>query len=122
MRHIAFFVEGDTYDASVRVDMIKGTTPPSYYVGNWLVMMMNLDRHKDDFDVDKVKAAILNTQCFEPIRLSKFGELYSINGGGNHRVCQAKFLGIDMVPCEVTEFVFVGPDEPLSAPAPSCRD
>ena len=47
--------------------------------------------------------AILNTKCFEPIRLSKFGSLYFIDGGGNHRVCQAKFLGLETVPCEVTE-------------------
>ena len=77
----------------------------SYYDNNWLVMMMKLDRHKDDFDVERVKDAIFNTKCFEPIHLSKYGELYFINGGGNHRVCQAKFLGLETVPCEVTEFV-----------------
>lgn len=36
---------------------------------------------------------------------SKYGDIYFINGGGNHRVCQAKFLGIETVQCEVTEFV-----------------
>ena len=54
---------------------------------------------------DQVKEAIFNTRCFEPIHLSKYGYLYFINGGGNHRVCQAKFLGLETVPCEVTEFI-----------------
>lgn len=36
---------------------------------------------------------------------SKYGDIYFINGGGNHRVCQAKFLGIETTQCEVTEFV-----------------
>ena len=55
-------------------------------------MLMSLERHMDDFDVEKVKKAIFNAKCFEPIHLSKYGDIYFINGGGNHRVCQAKFL------------------------------
>lgn len=74
-------------------------------------MMMNLERHKNDFDVEAVKEAILNTKCFEPIHLRKYGSIYFIDGGGNHRVCQAKFLGMDMVPCEVTEYVFYETEE-----------
>lgn len=105
VKNIACYIEGKTYRDSVPVADIKGTLHASYYDNNWLVMMMSLDRHKNDFDVEKVKEAILNTQCFEPIHLSKYGDIYFINGGGNHRVCQAKFLGIDTVQCEVTEFV-----------------
>lgn len=105
---IANYLEGETYQANVSVADIKGTLHPSYYDSNWLVMLMSLERHKDDFDVEKVKEAIFNTQCFEPIHLSKYGELYFINGGGNHRVCQAKFLGLERIPCEVTEFVKIG--------------
>ena len=105
VRHIAYYVETETFQTNVPVVYIKGTLHPSYYGKNWLVMMMSLARHKDDFDVEKVKAAILNPMCFEPIHLNKYGDIYFINGGGNHRVCQAKFLGLEMVPCDVTEFV-----------------
>ena len=105
VKDIAYYVEGETYNANVRVADIKGTLHRSYYGNNWLVMMMSLERHKDDYDMEKVKEAILNTKCFEPIQLSKFGDIYFIDGGGNHRVCQAKFLGLETVPCEVTEFV-----------------
>lgn len=105
VKDIAYYVEGETFQSNVRVTDIKGTLHASYYDNNWLVMMMKLDRHKDDFDVERVKDAIFNTKCFEPIHLIKYGELYFINGGGNHRVCQAKFLGLETVPCEVTEFV-----------------
>ena len=105
VKDIANYVEGETYHANVPVADIKGTLHASYYDNNWLVMMMKLDRHNDDFDVERVKDAIFNTKCFEPIHLSKYGELYFINGGGNHRVCQDKFLGLETVPCEVTEFV-----------------
>lgn len=105
VKGIAQYVEGETYQANVPVADIKGTLHASYYDNNWLVMMMNLERHKTDFDVKKVKEAIFNAKCFEPIHLSKYGDIYFINGGGNHRVCQAKFLGVETVPCEVTEFV-----------------
>lgn len=67
-------------------------------------MLMSQERHKDDIDVTRVKEAILNTNCFEPIHLSKFGIFYFIDGG-NHRICQAKFLRLETVPCEVTEYV-----------------
>ena len=103
--HIGYYEAGDSRKATVRVADIKGTTHPSYYGENWLVMMMNLDRHKEDTDEEAVWAAILDAGGFEPIRLSKFGELYFVDGGGNHRVCQAKFLGIEEVPCEVREWV-----------------
>ena len=105
VEQIAYYVEGETYNANVRVADIKGTLHPSYYGLNWLQMLMSLERHKNDIDVEKVKEAIFNTQCFEPIQLSKFGSTYFIDGGGNHRVCQARFLGLDTVPCEVTEYV-----------------
>lgn len=102
--HIAYYSAGDSYKATVRVKDIKGTTHPSYYGENWLVMMMTLERHKEDTDMNAVKEAINNKECFEPIQLSKFGDLYFIDGGGNHRVCQAKFLGLETVPCEVREW------------------
>lgn len=105
--NIDYYAEGEIYKDNVRVADIKGTLHPSYYGLNWLQMLMSLERHKNDFDVEKVKEAILNAQCFEPIQLSKFGSIYFIDGGGNHRVCQAKFLELEAVPCEVTEFVLV---------------
>ena len=105
VKDIAYYESGETYVANERVDAIVGTTHPSYFGLNWLQMLMSLERHKDDIDVTSVKEAILNTKCFEPIRLSKFGNFFFIDGGGNHRVCQAKFLGLETVPCEVTEYV-----------------
>ena len=108
VKDIAYYENGETYVANVQVDAIVGTTHPSYYGLNWLQMLMSLERHKDDIDVTSVQEAILNTKCFEPIQLSKFGNFFFIDGGGNHRVCQAKFLGLETVPCEVTEFVKVG--------------
>ena len=105
VKDLGGYVKGRSYEAHIRVEDIKGTTHPSYYGNNWLVMMMSLERHKTDTDIEAVRAAILDTSFFEPIQLSKFGDLYFIDGGGNHRVCQAKFLGLEMVPCEVTEYV-----------------
>lgn len=105
VKDIAYYVEKETYNANVSVKDIKGSTHPSYYGNNWLIMIMNLERHKVDTDIEAVRAAILDTGCFEPIQLSKFGDMYFIDGGGNHRVCQAKFLGLETVPCEVTEYV-----------------
>ena len=66
VKHIAYYAAGDTYKANVPVSLIKGTTHPSYYGKNWLVMMMNLDRHKEDTDFEAVIKAISDTQFFEP--------------------------------------------------------
>ena len=45
VNNIAYYVEGDTYQANVPVADINGTLHASYYDNNWLVMMMKLDRH-----------------------------------------------------------------------------
>lgn len=79
VKNISHYVEGETYRDNVPVADIKGTLHPSYYDNNWLVMMMSLERHKVDFDVEKVKEAIFNTQYFESIHLSKYGDIYFIN-------------------------------------------
>jgi len=69
VKNIAYYVEGKTYRDSVSVADIKGTLHASYYDNNWLVMMMSLQRHKNDFDVEKVKEAILNTQIRSVLNL-----------------------------------------------------
>ena len=94
-----------SYEAEVPVADIKGTTHPSYYGLNWLQMLMSLERHKEDVDKEGVRRAILSGWTLEPIRLSKFGDLYFIDGGGNHRVCQARFLGVEKVKGEVREYL-----------------
>lgn len=58
VKDIASYVEGKTYRDNVPVADIKGTLHASYYDNNWFVMMMSLKRHKNDFDVEKVKEAI----------------------------------------------------------------
>ena len=93
-----------SYEAEVPVADIKGTTHPSYYGLNWLQMLMSLERHKEDVDEVSVRRAICDGGALEPIRLSKFGELYFIDGGGNHRVCQAKMLGVEQATGEVREW------------------
>lgn len=106
VKDFSFYEMGDTYEANVPVNKIKGTTHESYLGKNWLVMMMSLKRHTEDFDVERVVHAIQDRTVTERIRLSKYGDDYFIDGGGNHRVCQAKLLELDSVPCEVTEYVF----------------
>ena len=98
-----------SYEAEVPVADIKGTTHPSYYGMNWLQMLMSLERHKEDTDEESVRRAICDGGALEPIRLSKIGDLYFIDGGGNHRVCQARMLGVEKVKGEVNvkEFVLV---------------
>lgn len=101
-----FYVRGKTYEDVVRVEKIMGTTHESYYGKNWLAMLMSLNRHRSDVDVERVIAAINDTQVSDRICLSKYGDAYFIDGGGNHRVCQAKILNLETVPCEVTKVVF----------------
>jgi len=104
IRDYSSYVYVSTYETSVCVRNIKGTTHPNYCGKSWLRMMMGLKRHTNDYDVDRVKEIIYDTSIGERIRLSKYGEFYFVDGGGNHRVCQAKFLGLEMIPCEVTEY------------------
>lgn len=106
VKDFPFYVRGDTYEARVPVDKIKGTTHDSYFGKNWLVMLMNLKRHCSDHDVERVVQAINDIHDTDRIRLSKYGDYYFIDGGGNHRACQAKILGLDTLPAVVTEFVF----------------
>ena len=105
IKNIAYYVEGESYYTQVEVADIKGSLHCCYCGNNWLVMMMSLARHNKDFDVEKVKEAIYGGNVSSPIHLCKYENMYFISGDGNHRVCQAKFLGLEMVPCEVTEFV-----------------
>lgn len=101
-----FYIRVKSYTDMVCVENIKGTTHDSYHGKNWLVMLMSLKRHRSDYDVEKVIAAINDTQVSDKICLSKYGDAYFVDGGGNHRVCQAKMLNLETVPCEVTEYVF----------------
>lgn len=106
VEHYPFYVRGETYEDVVRVEKIMGTTHESYYGKNWLMLLMSLNRHRSDVDVERVIAAINDNRISDKIRLSKYGDAYFIDGGGNHRVCQAKILILETVPCEVTEFIF----------------
>lgn len=101
-----FYESGETHEDVVRVERIMGTTHERYCGRSWLVMLMSLNRHRSDDDVERVMAAINNTQVSERICLSKYGDAFFIDGGGNHRVCQAKILNLETVPCKVTENVF----------------
>lgn len=104
MKDIGQWKVARRYEAEVPVADIKGTTHPSYYDLNWLQMLMNLERHKEDVDAERVRRAILSGGALEPIQLSKFGGLYFVDGGGNHRVCQARMLGVEKVRGEVREW------------------
>lgn len=56
-------------------------------------------------DWEEEMTEIIVVTAWRGNHFSKYGDIYFINGSGNHRVCQAKFLGIETVQCEVTEFV-----------------
>lgn len=106
VKNYPFYVRKETHEDVVRVENIVGTTHESYYGKNWLAMLMSLKRHRSDYDINSVIAAINDTRVADRRSLSKYGDAYFIDGGGNHRVCQAKILNLETVPCEVTEFVF----------------
>lgn len=101
-----YYMRGELHEEVVCVKKIMGTTHDSYHGKNWLEMLMTLKRHRSDHDEGRVIAAINDTQVADRISLSKYGDAYFIDGGGNHRVCQAKILNLETVPCEVTEFIF----------------
>ena len=101
-----YYVRGELHEEVVCVKKIMGTTHDSSHGKNWLEMLMTLKRHRSDHDVGRVIAAINDTQVTDRISLSKYGDAYFIDGGGNHRVCQAKILNLETVPCKVTENVF----------------
>lgn len=86
-----------TLAAARRVPKLKG-------FDNWLVMLMSLDRHKEDVYENRVKEAIYNNSFYELIHLRKNRVLYFVDDGGSRRGCQEKFMGQVSVPCEVTVY------------------
>ena len=48
-----FYESGETHEDVVRVERIMGTTHERYYGKNWLAMLMSLNRHQSDDDVER---------------------------------------------------------------------
>ena len=87
---------------------IIGTGHINYAGKPWIQMLSALKRHNRlacDYDIEVVKNAISHNP---PSVLEIDGKYFII--GGNHRLCQAKFLEISTVNCWVTKCVI---DEPL---------
>lgn len=48
-----FYESGETHEDVVRVERIMGTTHERYCGRSWLVMLMSLNRHRSDDDVER---------------------------------------------------------------------
>lgn len=97
-----YYCDNYTYE-EISVDKIVGTRHSDYYHKAWLEMLSNLKRYKTDNDIDFVKAIILRTDDDKSVHEYN-GEYYIV--AGNHRFCQAKFLGIPKVYCSVSKYKF----------------
>ena len=97
-----YYCQGYAYE-EISVEKIIGTTHCSYFHKAWLEMLTNLKRHVTDNNVELVKQAILRKDDGKSV--DEYSGKYYICEG-NHRLCQAKFLGIPKVYCMVTKYKF----------------
>lgn len=99
----------------VEISKIVGTTYENYNKGTWGQMMKGLvpRRNTDVFPCERYFKMIRDEHDHsqgskplqQPIALAKYGEEYVILGGGNHRICHAKFAGISTLRLRVQEYV-----------------
>lgn len=104
IKNYDFYRAISVYDTSVNIADIKGTMHPCYQNRSWLLMLMGLNRSKHSCNIEATIKAIHNLKG-NKISLAKYDCYYFIEGDGNHRVCQARFLRLEKVPCVVNEYV-----------------
>lgn len=84
---------------------IIGTTHPSYYDLTWIEMLGSLQRYSK-LPTERTIYNINDETIIEKKSIAKYSNLYLISGGGNHRICLAKFLGLEKIKVEITEYEF----------------
>lgn len=96
--------------APVDVGKIVGTDYPEYAEGTWLQMLKNLKprRTGETFPSERYFEMVRNEYDHsagkQPITVSKYGEEYILCQSGNHRICHAKFAGIQFLRLRVQEY------------------
>lgn len=74
----------------------------------WLELLCSLKRFDHIIDSNQTKEQVINHIHYEHREekyVSKFGDQY-ITTGGQHRLCLAKFLDIELVEVNITEYIF----------------
>lgn len=97
-----YYYEGCTYE-EICIKKVIGSTHINYIHKSWLEMLSNLKRHKTDCDVELIRQIILRENDDKSV--CQYNDNYYITEG-NHRFCQAKFLGISKVYCSVSKYKF----------------
>lgn len=97
-----YYYEGCTYE-EICIKKVIGSTHINYIHKSWLEMLSNLKRHKTDCDVELIRQIILRENNDKSV--CQYNDNYYITEG-NHRFCQAKFLGISKVYCSVSKYKF----------------
>lgn len=97
-----YYMDSSFYDI-IEVKDIVGTFHEKYQHKTWLQMLSNLKRHKDDTDIEYITSII--QKMYDDKSVVEYDGKYYISGG-NHRLCQAKFLEIKKVHCYVTRYRF----------------
>lgn len=93
------------YSSNISTNNIVGTFHQSYYDHSWLSMFRNMPRNHNNLDSKDIIMFIQNESIGEKKRVAKYGDEYYIISG-NHRICHAKFLKIDILTCNITEYFF----------------
>lgn len=94
------------YTEIISPKLIVGSTHSDYYEKTWLEMLLTLKRSRHYYGLEKLKVFIQDESIGEKKSLTKINERYYIDGGGNHRVCYAKFLEYEQIACSIMERVF----------------
>ena len=97
--------------SDVNLRNIVGTDHVSYNEGNWLEMLAQLPKRSTDeqyvaYVRDNPDHSFYSEYSGvnkQPIVLHQYGDEYFICGGGNHRICHAKFAGLSHIRVEVEQ-------------------
>lgn len=98
---------------NISIKDVIGTTHEKYMGKVWLEMLCCLKRKHDTANKEKIKLWIKETQ--NTIFVAEYAGKYYILDG-NHRICYAKFLGIERLTCNVSKYRLNGTDKNL------CKD
>lgn len=85
--------------------VILGTTHVSYNNMTWIEMLGSLQRYWTQ-EPEKTIYNIHDETIIEKKSVAKYGDIYLISAGGNHRICLAKFLGLEKIKVEISEYEF----------------
>lgn len=90
----------------INPQQITGTSHPDYYNKSWIEVLGNLKRWKLYVnEIHLAAGSVLNERLVDKKSVAKYGDNIIVSMG-NHRCCFSKFLELDEITVDITEYQF----------------